>query len=153
MSSLKNPLLVAALALGLSGCLVGPDYHGAPAIPTGAAFQRGDGTTANAEPAARWWTALGDPELDHLIEVTLNTNPGVEVARARVREARANLRLQTATGLRQQWYQRFRKCRAKQFERRRLELVCRGLRRNLGTGLFWRQPARRRRCIRSRGSQ
>jgi NodT family efflux transporter outer membrane factor (OMF) lipoprotein len=99
MSSLKNPLLVAALALGLSGCLVGPDYHGAPAIPTGAAFQRGDGTTANAEPAARWWTALGDPELDHLIEVTLNTNPGVEVARARVREARANLRLQTATGL------------------------------------------------------
>ena len=42
---------------------------------------------------------LGDPELNHLIEETLATNPGVDVARARVREARANLRQQTATGL------------------------------------------------------
>jgi outer membrane protein, multidrug efflux system len=99
MLSLKNPLLLAGIALSLSGCLVGPNYHGAPATPTGAAFQRGDGATANADPTARWWTALGDPELDHLIDLTLNTNPGVDVARARVREARANLRLQTAAGL------------------------------------------------------
>ena len=37
--------------------------------------------------------------MNHLIEETLAANPGVDVARARVREARANLRQQTATGL------------------------------------------------------
>ena len=100
MSSFKNPPLLAGFALILAGCTVGPDYHGAPAVtPTAKAFVRADANTTNAEPAAHWWTALGDPELNHLIDATLATNPGVDVARARVREARANLRQQTATGL------------------------------------------------------
>ncbi|HTB65585.1 MAG TPA: efflux transporter outer membrane subunit [Steroidobacteraceae bacterium] len=97
---LKNSLLIASVALILAGCTVGPDYHGAPAvIPTDKAFVRGDGSSAATAPTAQWWTALGDAQLNHLIEETLASNPGVDVARARVREARANLRLQTATGL------------------------------------------------------
>ena len=100
MSLLKNSLLIASVALILAGCTVGPDYHGAPAvIPTDKAFVRGDGSSAATAPTAQWWTALGDAQLNHLIEETLASNPGVDVARARVREARANLRLQTATGL------------------------------------------------------
>ena len=100
MPSLKNPLLPATIALLLAGCVVGPDYHGAPAVvATGPAFKRAAGATAAAEPAARWWTALGDPLLNHLIDQSLAANPGVDVARARVREARASLRQQTATGL------------------------------------------------------
>jgi multidrug efflux system outer membrane protein len=100
MSSLKHCVLTAGVALALAGCMVGPDYHGAPAVTaTDKGFVRAaDGSAATA-PAAQWWTALADPELNHLIEETLATNPGVDVARARVREARANLRQQTATGL------------------------------------------------------
>ncbi|HEY6454861.1 MAG TPA: efflux transporter outer membrane subunit [Steroidobacteraceae bacterium] len=100
MSSLKNSVVTAGIALSLAGCTVGPDYHGAPSVvTTGKAFVRADGSSAATPPTAQWWTALGDPQLNHLIEETLATNPGVDVARARVREARANLRLQTATGL------------------------------------------------------
>ena len=100
MPSLKHSVLTAGVALALAGCMVGPDYHGAPAVTaTDKGFVRAaDGSAATA-PAAQWWTALADPELNHLIEETLATNPGVDVARARVREARANLRQQTATGL------------------------------------------------------
>jgi multidrug efflux system outer membrane protein len=100
MSLLKNSVFTASLALSLAACTVGPDYHGAPSVTaTGTAFVRADGSSAATPPTAQWWTALGDPQLNHLIEETLATNPGVDVARARVREARANLRLQTATGL------------------------------------------------------
>jgi NodT family efflux transporter outer membrane factor (OMF) lipoprotein len=100
MPPLKNPVLTASIALLLAGCMVGPDYHGAPSVAaTDKGFVRGDGSSATTPPTAQWWTALGDPELNHLIDETLATNPGVDVARARVREARANLRQQTATGL------------------------------------------------------
>jgi outer membrane protein, multidrug efflux system len=100
MSSLKISLLTAGIVLSLAGCTVGPDYHGAPSVTApDKAFVRADDSAAATPPIAQWWTALGDAELNHLIEETLATNPGVDVARARVREARANLRQQTATGL------------------------------------------------------
>ncbi len=100
MSSLKNPLFLAGIAAILAGCTVGPDYRGAPSVTaTGKAFVRSDASSAATTPAAQWWTALGDAELNRLIDETLATNPSVDVARARVREARANLRQQTATGL------------------------------------------------------
>jgi multidrug efflux system outer membrane protein len=100
MSSLKNPVVFASVTLILSGCMVGPDYHGAPTVtPSDMAFVRADVTATTAQPAAQWWTVLGDAQLNHLIEETLASNPSVDVARARVREARANLRQQTATGL------------------------------------------------------
>ncbi len=100
MSSFKNSIVLAGITLILAGCTVGPDYHGAPTVtPADKAFVRADDKGVNAEPAAHWWTALGDPELNHLIDETLATNPGVEVARARLREARASLRQQRAAGL------------------------------------------------------
>jgi NodT family efflux transporter outer membrane factor (OMF) lipoprotein len=100
MSSLKSPLLAAAVALLLCGCAVGPNYRGAPEVtPAAGDFKRANATTANTEPVAQWWTSLNDPVLSHLIDETLGANPGIDVARARVREARANLRQQTATGL------------------------------------------------------
>jgi NodT family efflux transporter outer membrane factor (OMF) lipoprotein len=100
MPPLKHPVLLAGVALILAGCTVGPDYHGAPSFtPTDKGFVRGDASAAATAPTAQWWTALGDPELNHLIDQSLATNPGVDAVRARVREARANLRQQTATGL------------------------------------------------------
>jgi multidrug efflux system outer membrane protein len=100
MSSLKTPVIAACIGLILSGCMVGPNYHGAPTVvPTDKAFVRADATTANGQATARWWTALGDQQLNKLIDQSLAGNPGIDVARARVREARANLRQQTAAGL------------------------------------------------------
>jgi len=100
MSPSRNSPLAAAVALLLGGCAVGPNYHGAPQVtPAAGDFKRADAATASAEPVTQWWTTLNDPELNHLIAATLAANPGIDVARARVREARANLRQQTATGL------------------------------------------------------
>jgi NodT family efflux transporter outer membrane factor (OMF) lipoprotein len=95
-------LLACFLAM-LGGCRsVGPDYAGPPAaVPQAAAFARAgdlDNAPAGAE-AARWWTALGDPVLDNLVERALRANPNLDVTRARLRQARAALRGARANGL------------------------------------------------------
>ncbi len=43
-------------------------------------------------PAAKWWTTLGDPELDRLVEAALAHSPDVEAAQARLRQSRALLK-------------------------------------------------------------
>lgn len=86
---------IASLAL-LAGCTVGPHYAGPPqAAPKAAAFVRADPTPTGA-PVARWWEALGDPVLDDLISRALAANPNIAVAEARLRQARAALRVQRA---------------------------------------------------------
>jgi NodT family efflux transporter outer membrane factor (OMF) lipoprotein len=89
-----SPAAIAMLALaGLTGCTVGPDYHGpptgiAPVAEGAAAFRRAGDVPVSAEaPAARWWTALGDPDLDALITAALADSPTVQVAEARLRAA------------------------------------------------------------------
>lgn len=94
----------AALAALVAGCAVGPDYRGppaaAPASLAAGRFHRTDVAGATtAPPAARWWTALGDPELDHLVDRALAASPTVDEARARLRAARANLSQQRAKQL------------------------------------------------------
>lgn len=84
---------VAASTL-LAGCLVGPDYKGPPKVAQ-AAFERPTFHRAEAvspaAPVGRWWTALGDPELDRLEQAALQASPDLEAAAARVRQARAAL--------------------------------------------------------------
>lgn len=75
-----------------TGCVVGPNYKGPPALSTPQAFQRADSTSLTAAPPATWWTALHDAELDQLIETAVVGSPSVEIAQARLREARASLR-------------------------------------------------------------
>lgn len=97
-----RPILpLASLAVLLGGCTVGPDYVGpppaAPRAAQAAAFQRaGDAPVIAATPFADWWTALGDPTLDTLVAKALAANPNLDVARARLRAARASLRLEKA---------------------------------------------------------
>jgi NodT family efflux transporter outer membrane factor (OMF) lipoprotein len=91
--------LAAVSVAVLASCTVGPDYHGAPpAAPNArraAAFIRAPQDVAPAAPAAAaWWTALGDPELNKLIETALAQSPDVHAAQARLRESRAGLRQQ-----------------------------------------------------------
>ena len=93
--------LACAAAVGLAGCVVGPSYSGPPDVAGGNvhAFRRADATAVSSEPVARWWAALRDPELDHLVQAALASSPTVAAAEARLRQARAQLRGQRANGL------------------------------------------------------
>jgi NodT family efflux transporter outer membrane factor (OMF) lipoprotein len=89
-------------AIALEGCVVGPNYRGPPAVApramTAPTFVRAGDATAGTPPA-RWWTALGDAELDKLIETALTASPDIEAATARLRQSRAVLRQDKANRL------------------------------------------------------
>ena len=94
-------LVMAALALLVSGCAVGPTYQ-RPATPEVSAFKEAGewipAVPADALERGPWWTLFGDPVLDQLasrVEVS-NQNVAIAVgayaqARAVVREQRASL--------------------------------------------------------------
>jgi NodT family efflux transporter outer membrane factor (OMF) lipoprotein len=89
------PLLLAGIVAG--GCAVGPDYHRPPA---GAASHWAEplagGETNGALPAASWWKSFNDPELDSLIARAMVSNHDLQIAQARVLEARAQSRIATS---------------------------------------------------------
>ncbi len=93
LTRLVPPLLIL---LALGGCAaVGPDYR-MPTPPTPATWS---GVAAQpAEDIAEWWKRLDDPLLDQLVADAIVANPDLEVARARLREARARRRLADAGG-------------------------------------------------------
>jgi len=86
--------LICLSALALAGCVSGPNYA-PPPPPKSAALQSGvflrAGEVSTAQPQAQWWLALGDPELNALVDQGLRDSPTVEAAAARVRQARAGL--------------------------------------------------------------
>ncbi len=101
MRPILPPFVLLAL---LAGCTVGPNYAGPPqAAPRAAkapAFVRADAVQATATaPVARWWEALGDPELNDLVARALTANPNIAIAEARLRQARAALRIEKANEL------------------------------------------------------
>lgn len=94
MKIIRN-LLVAASALALAACAVGPDAV-APAIPQAASgpFLSAEGPATDAGAAAEgdWWRLYRDPVLDRLVGEALAANTDVRVAVARLARARASLR-------------------------------------------------------------
>ncbi len=81
-----------ALALLLTGCMLGPNYH-RPAIDTPAVYR---GATAEAASAAslgaqKWSEVFHDRVLQQLIRTALQENYDVRIAAARVLEAQAQL--------------------------------------------------------------
>jgi len=93
-------VLTAAVAALPTACVVGPNYGGPPQVTDAdAGFVRAPATLGNQTPAARWWTELNDPLLNDLIERALKANPSVDVATARLREARAALASERAKEL------------------------------------------------------
>jgi multidrug efflux system outer membrane protein len=77
-----------------AGCAVGPRYRvSAPDAPQRwDAIARGDDATLTSHPLAdlrTWWTSLGDPILSGLVDDALRGAPDLQLARARLREARA----------------------------------------------------------------
>lgn len=90
--SLIRTLLMAASAATLAACAVGPTYRAPIEAPvTFTAVDPALVTTA-APVQAQWWTGLGDPELNRLVDRALANNLDLRIAVARVREARALFR-------------------------------------------------------------
>jgi len=95
--------VVLATALLLAACTtVGPDYVGAPAVPsaTSGPLVRAAqaGARSDAPAAASWWRSLGDNTLDTLVDHALANSPDLRAAQARLRQARATLAQQRANG-------------------------------------------------------
>jgi outer membrane protein, multidrug efflux system len=82
-------LILMSVAL-LSACAVGPDYR-QPADPA-VAYGEASAAGVRTEPfEAAWWEQFGDPTLDSLVERALESDLDLQIALARVREARAFL--------------------------------------------------------------
>lgn len=92
MRPLAAALLVASL---LSACAVGPDYSRPPFEQNLPAHYDGVATAPDRAPdaanslQASWWRQFNDPALDALVDQALQHNPDLELAEARIREARA----------------------------------------------------------------
>lgn len=77
--------------LAVAACSVGPRYT-RPTISAPDAFHElpaGSAAAADRAALARWWTAFRDPTLEALVARAVAGNLDLEIAAARVREARA----------------------------------------------------------------
>jgi len=83
---------LAAVALLLAGCTLGPDYT-RPPVSTPAAFRGAPTDAAAVETLAdiEWWRLFQDEALQALIRTALRENYDLRIASARVLEARAQL--------------------------------------------------------------
>ena len=93
---MRKPLLAAALAL-IAGCALTRTDPEKPELPLPEALPAV--TDALPELPAPWWRVFDDPALDTLIGEALERNPDIEVAAARVAEARAIARAASAERL------------------------------------------------------
>ena len=101
MRSKSHPckLLVAALAVALGGCAVGPDYQ-RPATPDISQFKEAQGwvpaAPADALERGPWWQLFGDSVLNQLAAQVEVSNQNVAAAVAAYAQARALVREQRA---------------------------------------------------------
>ncbi len=82
--------LVTALALVLGGCAVGPDYERpALALPTEWPDEIDAGLSDTDVDRIAWWQRFHDPVLERLIREAMINSLNIELAAARVQQARA----------------------------------------------------------------
>ena len=90
-------LLMTAVSLTLSGCLLGPDYQRPElALPTrynapepSAAPTASTGGAVQAPVNAQWWTLFGDATLNQLVQAASQDNADIQIALARIRMTEA----------------------------------------------------------------
>lgn len=91
--------MLASLLAALAGCTtVGPDYR-TPTLDVPAHWIEADATMSDGDydGLRTWWRAFKDPLLDRLVDQTLTHNQDLDIALARLRQARAE-RVQIASG-------------------------------------------------------
>ena len=101
--------LTSLLALGLAGCVVGPDFHRPAAPQTTAYLPPSESTPGTAQPGApvatsgdapvRWWAAYGSPTLDTLVDRAIANNRSLAESNATLARSRAELAAVRGTAL------------------------------------------------------
>ena len=86
----NNLLLLALTSFWFGGCAVGPNYH-KPEVSTPAQWGEplASGETNSVASTAGWWRNFHDSELDSLVGRAVKSNLDLQIAQARVKEARA----------------------------------------------------------------
>lgn len=85
----RRSVAIAFVSALLTACAVGPEYRSPPPVETGGGWTEPvTGASAPAE-LTRWWSALGDPVLERLIDTAVTENLDLRQAAARIDEARA----------------------------------------------------------------
>ena len=82
--TLRNSLLIAAIAASIAGCTTTPTAPPAVELPA---------TTIGDVHLERWWTNFNEPPLTSLIDEALSNNLDLQVAMARIDAARAQVTL------------------------------------------------------------
>lgn len=102
--------LATIVTIFATGCMVGPKYV-KPAMPTPPAFKEAlppnatsgaDWMVAGPNDQAvrgKWWLIFGDPELDALEGQLIQANQDLQIAEARLRQARAAIQFNRASEL------------------------------------------------------
>ena len=81
------------LSLLVAGCTVGPNYR-RPETPVPQTWTEvSDGLTAEPANIAQWWTLFDDEQLDSLVDQAVRWNKDLQLAEARIRQARAQRRV------------------------------------------------------------
>ena len=89
------------ISFALSACASLPSSTSSPAVKPATAYaaERSFAAATGAWPAADWWSAYGDPQLDRLITEALAGAPTLAQAQARLHRAVANADAARAAGL------------------------------------------------------
>lgn len=93
----SSQIVVTLLILALAGCgTLSEDPPPAPDIPARWSEAPRSEASATLSPSP-WWNSFNDPELNTLVERAIRANTDVQLAEARVREARARANVATAS--------------------------------------------------------
>ncbi|SEF57280.1 efflux transporter outer membrane subunit [Thauera chlorobenzoica] len=85
-----RPVALSLSCLLLTACAaVGPEYREPPPVNLGSGWTLPLASEADPAELAHWWSALGDPVLDRLIDTAQAQNLDLRQAMARIEEARA----------------------------------------------------------------
>ena len=87
----RGPIAALVMALALAGCASVPAIDTAALPQPPAAFKWTQAAPAETAPRGEWWKAFGDPVLDELVERANRRNNTIQVAAARLDQARAGV--------------------------------------------------------------
>lgn len=88
--SLRHAAVISAI-VALSGCTVGPDFK-QPDAPSAESWKNAETPTESSTLPKDWWTLFDDDTLTQLVTQSLSDNLDLQVALARVEQARATAR-------------------------------------------------------------
>lgn len=84
-------MAAAVVCTELGACAVQPPYVPPTLDDHGVWANQSTFAPAPVPPEEKWWTALGDPVLDGLIDAAFASSPSLALAAAHLDEARATL--------------------------------------------------------------